>query len=367
MLMQFPNDRVVYGSDIGTATIEHVMSDDSTIPIGNIFSKRAELTLYTKVEIFKGDVFRLYLYGVNLFDGSGQAALSSMTHEELSAYTHEEISEMVDSIDGEMPVGGEYIPFGEFVTASAVRKGEAVTVTAYDKLKSADKPYVPGISFPAAADDVVDDILSQLGISGKSESKGGVLMTANLESVVDSAGKTVYCSSDYSFMIGRPRKKTCREVLGYIAAMYGRNGILDRNGIYRTFFMLPQQMDIFDSDKIDEPEISDTDISISGLRCAINEEITYEAGNPDGAYGIEIDCPYISAERLNEIWTLLRQYSWRPAEVHERIADPRRELGDMMCLDNYNIPITSLTYHFDGGLSADISSCGQLDENEKEV
>lgn len=359
MLMEFSDGRVISGQDIGSAVIEHPMSDDNAIPIGSVLSRRAEITVYSDVPVFKGDGFRLYLYMVNLLNTSDKP-LSEMTHGELAAFTHEDISAMADSIDGEIPVGGVYIPFGEFVTTSAVRKGEEVTVTAYDRLRDSDRIYTPGISLPASAEDVTDDILRQLGIGGRAVKSSGALLCSDAGEVLDSSGRIILCSEDYTFMIGSVQKKTtCRQILGWIAAMYGKNGIIDRDGIYTTVLIQPGSTAL-DPDKTDEPELADRDIRLSGISCVVDEEVTLEAGSPSEEYAVETECPYMTQERLSELWTELSRLSWRPAQVFERIADPRHELGDVVVWKEHSIPMTSLTFNFDGGLSADITACGEI-------
>ncbi len=359
MLMEFSDGRIISGQDIGRTTVEHPMSDDNLIPIGSILSRRAEITVYSEIPVYKGDVFRLYLYLVDLWNASDRP-LSSMTHGELSAYTHDQIAAMADSIDGELPVGGVYIPFGEFVTVSAVRKGEALTVTAYDRLRNSDKIYIPEITFPASSEEVTDDILRQLGIASRAVKSSGALLCSDAGEVVDSSGRIILCSEDYTFTIGSaPKKTTCRQLLGWIAAMYGKNGITDREGIYTTILIQPGSTAL-EPDKTDEPEIADRDIRLSGIRCIVDNEVTLEAGDSGEEYTVELECPYMTQGRLDELWTELNRLSWRPAQVFERIGDPRRELGDVVIWKTHSIPVTSLTFNYDGGLSADIAACGEI-------
>ncbi|MBE6862367.1 MAG: hypothetical protein E7497_05660 [Ruminococcus sp.] len=69
---------------------------------------------------------------------------------------------------------------------------------------------------------------------------------------------------------------------------------------------------------------------------------------------MEFECPYMTQERLAELWTNIRKLKWRPSQVYERIADPRRDIGDMFYYattdKNCSIPITSQVFNFDGGL-----------------
>ncbi|MCC8136122.1 MAG: hypothetical protein LIO40_05575 [Ruminococcus sp.] len=362
MLMEFSDGRVIEGSAIGETTVEHTMSEDDTIPIGKIFSKRVEMRLYTDETINKGDVFTLYLYLI-CPEGSSAQTLSGYTHGELAEYTHAEITELSQSkIDGDSPLCGVYMPFGEFVAAKVVTSGIETTLTAYDRLQSTDRIYYPQIDFPANASAVLDDILDQLGIEEREAFSGGAVLTSEGDEVLTSDSGELLCSGEYEFTVDSvPTAATCREMLCAIMAIYGRNGIINRDGAFTTVF-IGDDSGSLDTEKIDEPEIADENVRISGIRCTVSDDSTLEVGDPDGTYAIEIECPYMTRSRLFTLWARLASISWRPGNVSERIADPRRELGDMLTCRSFSIPITSLIFHFDGGLYADISACGQLDE-----
>ncbi len=366
----------ISGSDVGRLTVEHIMSDDDTLTIGNVIAKRAEIKLYGSKSVRKGDSFRLYLYLLD-FDGDRNTAtthrdLSQWTHRELSMFTNKEIATLGKTKDPDgVPLEGVLIPFGEFVVTKVSVYGAETTIIAYDRLVYADKLYHPTIAFPADSTAVTEDILHQLGISGREIAADGNLLTSSGLKVLTSDAGELLCSAEYIFTITeQPQGKTCREMLGSIAAMYGGNAILNRNGAYTTAFISNAGAS-FAPDRIDEPETAAEDISVSGIRCIVDSENELTIGNPDGAYAVEFECPYMTQERLAEIWQSIRHFHWRPAQVHERLADPRRDIGDLRYYTQgrkkMNIPIMALTYHFDGGLSADITACGNVDDQEFET
>ncbi len=361
----------ISGSDVGRLSVEHIMSDDDTLSIGNVISKRTEIKLYGNRSVRKGDSFRLYLYLLDFDSERTQRAthrdLSQWTHRELSMFTHEEIATLGRTKDPDgIPLENVFIPFGDFVVTKVSVFGAETTITAYDRLAFADKPYQPTIPFPADAAAVTDDVLAQLGINGRVITEDGNLQTNSRQDVLTSDAGELLCSAEYSFVIPEPPQgKTCREMLGAIAAVYGGNAVLNRNGEYTTAF-IDNAGSSFAPDRIDEPETAAEDISVSGIRCHLDTDLELTVGNPDGAYAVEFECPYMTQERLKEIWRSISYFRWRPSQVHERLADPRRDIGDLRFYKQngkqMNIPIMSLTYHFDGGLSADITACGNIDE-----
>lgn len=375
-LIEFADGSIVSGADIGTADIEHITADDGAVTFGNIISKRVEIKLYCDRKIRRGEIFRLYLY---LLDFGGTVGTERATHRMLRQWKHRELSLLTQTqiayagrsknTDGTV-LGNVYIPMGEFAAVKCTIEGLCQTVTAYDKLAFADKPYVPAISFPADVSAVTDDILRQLNIAGRVIMESGEFICAGDGAFICAEDGAFICSEEYSFFIPKPSlKTTCRELLGYIAAMYGRNGILDRNGAYTTFF-IGSSGTAYDRDKLDEPSLAENNVSVSGISCEVSEDTVLTAGEAENVYTVSIICPYMTEERLEQLWSEMRYLSWRPADASERLADPRRDIGDLMYYDSsegrYRLPVTSLTFHFNGGLSADVSSCGQVETDEAE-
>ena len=374
-LLEFENFSIS-GADVGRTTIEHTMSDDETLSIGNVIAKRVEIKLYGNRAVHKGDSFKLSLYLLD-FDGERTVRathkdLSQWTHRELSMFTHEEIAFLGKTKDPDgVPLENVFIPMGEFVITKVTMQGVETTIVAYDRLAFSDKTYNPSIEFPADSADVTDDVLQQLGIEDREVVADGNLLTDIGLKVMTADEGELLCSAEYTFTISEmPQGKSCRQMLSGLAAMYGGNAILNRNGEYTTAF-ISNAGAFFEQDRIDEPETAAEDISVSGIRCIIDEETELTIGNPDGAYAVEFECPYMTQERLKEIWRSISYFRWRPAQVHERLADPRRDIGDLRFYrqngKKMNIPIMALVYHFDGGLSADITACGNIDEPDLQL
>lgn len=141
------------------------------------------------------------------------------------------------------------------------------------------------------------------------------------------------------------------------------------NGVYTTFF-IGSSGTVYDPDKLDEPSLGENNVSVAGITCEVDGDTVLAVGEFENAYTVSVICPYMTGERLKQIWSEMRYLSWRPADASERLADPRRDIGDLMYYDSSEgrcrLPVTSLTFHFNGGLSADVSSCGQVETYEAE-
>lgn len=363
-------DRVVSGGCVAQFRTEHTFSDENLLPVGSVLSRYAQITLNGREVPEKGQEFTLYIY-LEDFDtapGSDPAVrtayrdLCRYTHRELERFTYVQISHLgrIKDMDG-VPLDGVTIPMGKYTAVSVKSEGCLTNVTAYDRLQFSDIPYVPGISFPASSDAVLEDLLPQIGITGRGDTASGNLLTLGREKVLDAQGREVLCSASYAFVIAdAPVGKSCREVLGSIAAMSGANAACGRNGEFLTVFMDIGNTAFSEPVHLDEPEISGSDVCISGISCRTDPDHSLTCGRTDGEYAIAFACPYMTQQRLSEIWERIRSLKWRPAEVTERLGDPRHDLGDNKKLymgeNRYNVPILSLRYSFDGGLTAEIES-----------
>ena len=361
--------RQISGAEVGHIRTEHMQSEDDAIQLGGVLSRHAEIKLYTDRLPAKGETFVLYLYLLDwgaASEGTSYSALHHMTHGALSVYTHAQIQTLGAYSDGDgAPLGGELIPMGEFVVSRAKICGIEATLDCYDKLGT-DRVYVPHVTFPADSFDVVDDVIGQLGISSRRPVSGGYLKTASGEYFLTASGQKIITGAEYAFTVSEPPSgTTCRELLGWIAAMYGGNGILDRQGRYTTLFVSDDTCKL-SSDRINEPDTAEAPVSIKGLRCIVSENTALTVGDltdPDNPLIVEFDCPYMTQERLAVIWLKLSRIRWTPGSLTERLGDPRRDLGDRLYLPGRGITLlaSGAAFTFDGGLQTEITSCGNLE------
>ena len=358
--------RVCTGAEVGHIRLEHAQSEDDTIQIGGVLSRHAEIKLYGAVKPARGEVFDLYFYLLDwgaVSDETTHGSLRRMTHGALSAYTHDRIRTLGSYADGDgAPLDGVRIPMGEFVVSRVKINGIETTIDCYDKLGT-DKVYVPHVTFPADSFAVVEDCIAQLGIRGHGQVSGGWLRTASGGYFRTASAQKFRTSAEYAFLVSAPPEgTTCRELLGWIAAMYGGNGILDRLGRYTTQFTSPDTCKL-ERNRIDEPDTAEATVSLHGMCCTVDDNTTLTAGDaadPDDPMIVAFDCPYMTSERLAVLWENLRPLCWTPGSVRERLGDPRRDLGDRLHIPAAGITmlVSGLTIGFDGGLWAENESCG---------
>lgn len=152
-------------------------SDSDSLPLGASISRKIKICLMNNVDQFStydfvGAKIRLYL------------------KYELSATT-------------------ETINFGTFTVTDPETYGVTITITAYDDMYKADKPYTTGLSFPQTAGAMLRDICTTCGIS---------LYSATFR------------NDNYVITEKPDGNYTCRQVIGWIAMIAGGNARINRSG-----------------------------------------------------------------------------------------------------------------------------------------
>ena len=109
----------------------------------------------------------------------------------------------------ELSTTTETINFGTFTVTDPETYGVTITITAYDDMYKADKPYTTGLSFPQTAGAMLRDICTTCGIS---------LYSATFR------------NDNYVITAKPDGNYTCRQVIGWIAMIAGGNARINRSG-----------------------------------------------------------------------------------------------------------------------------------------
>lgn len=366
-LEEVGGDIVIMGDEITKAESEHsatTSSDD--IELGAVCAAGWTITTSRQGE-YVGKQFKLYLYLVDLSAGAN-------TLGDFYPNTIAELSSMTLGTLYEGRTIGEPVPMGVFTCVKAPRCGDGRELHLYDKLYFTDKPYTPAINLPAQASAVEQDICNQLGCVNSTSDVGGYLWVIASQShrvpgfYEESGGGFIYTSPfDFEIPALPENGATMREMLGYIAAIHGQFGCIDRQGQYVRRWYAPESQATIDSDHADEPTVSETANHIVGIRCNTGDgELT--AGRMTGGRVLEIENPYMTQVYMRVLLTTAQNMTWYTAQVSERLGDPRHDIGDTVTIEsngsNYDIPITMIQYSFDGGLLANISAAGLTEEEQ---
>lgn len=354
------DDHVIMGDGINSAgsTVQSTsLSDD--IELGAVCSAQWTVELNGVDSEFLGKKFDLSFYLVDYSHGY-------TTYGDLTHYTWGELRKLTVAQVGMLGeiLEREFIPMGHFTCVRSKKTGAATEITLADALYFSDREYIPRIRFPATGQAIENDICSQLGIeNGNDYTAEPYLYDIEGRPLYDNQGRRLR-SSGFDFEVrskGRiPKGTTMRQMLGYIASAHGQFGFIDRFGRYvRKWY--GQSVKTLDNNTIDLPTISEQQNVITGIVCTVSDDLTLKLGDDSGRV-LQFENPFMTTSLLASIWFRVQGYSWYTVDLYHRLGDPRFDIGDVITYDDgskaYEIPITTLDYSFDGGLSANIAAIG---------
>ena len=245
--------------------------------------------------------------------------------------------ELVITIEG----GADEISIGYFTAEKPTIQNGIVSFNAYDDMSRAGNiPYNSTLGEGKhTVNQYVADVAETLGIGYISLGSEGEVTVEN------------------DYLSGN----SCRNALAYLAGYLGRNCVIKNKKISMKKFTLVDYT--MNADRIEEPELEDIDSEIDFIIAQISSNNTIMNGN--GATGTELVCPIMTKSQLSNVANMLfgdasSVKTYRSGKVKLLLGDPRLELCDVIKLDykdtEYIIPITSISFEYDGGLMTDLEA-----------
>lgn len=237
----------------------------------------------------------------------------------------------------------EYIPVGFFTAEHPTNDKATTTFTAYDRMMKTTGLYVSNLTYPASAVSVLNEISAGCGVP---------VDVSNIDS---------------SIMIStKPAGYTYREMIGYIASMAGGFACVDRTGtiVIKWYLDVDYKLDVT---RIMSFEKDESNYNLEKLSCNVDNSTTLTSGG--GILGVTFDNPFMTQDRLDNIFKKLSGFSYRGASV-KTLGDVRLDPWDMITVedgeDAYKVPVMNIQQEYDGGLAMTITSYGKT-QTEQEV
>lgn len=220
----------------------------------------------------------------------------------------------------------------------------ATTFTAYDRMyANTMKEYHSTVRYPARLSEVLSDICSDCSL--------GTPPALTADPTIDDV------LSGYTY----------RDALSYIVSYQGKNACINSAGNIEFRWFSPVSYTA-DDHKANIPHTDERDISIDKLLCSTGEE-TLEAGS--GAEPIIFNNPLMTSERLTEMLPLLRDFTYRRLSADIPLGNYLIETGDIITVSSsgasLTVPVMSVSFHYDGGLSCKLASFGVPDGVTKSI
>lgn len=239
----------------------------------------------------------------------------------------------------------EWVAIGQYnVDKNSVRNRQGYTsFSAYDKLHDAVNTYTANAAYAETLQGLCNDVCNQIGI-GTVSSLGNIGATA-----VEKESLNGY---------------TLRDVLGFVAALCGKNAYLDAsNNLVLKWFSSTSYT--ADNTRANVPYVGENDCTVGRLICQ-GADGTYTYGSGEGIY---FTCPLINADNqqslLSYIYSCVSGLTYRKADVDIPYGNFCLQSGDIITVSttgsNLTVPIMANSFTYDGGLSSAVSAYGVSD------
>ena len=246
----------------------------------------------------------------------------------------------------------QYVPLGTFVVATCKQVDDTTTATAYDAAYYAlGGTYTPTMSSGATVAAVLSDVATQCGLT---------LAT------LPSAASTTTVTGDLT-------GKTCRDMVGYLAALVGCNTLIDRDGKLALRWFASSGQSYSPSDYYNAGLSIDGTSTLACIQATVEETTTDADGNTSvttntytaggTGVGISIQNPYMTQAILDTVWASIGglEYTVGSCDIfHGLLTEP----GDLVTITDkagvaHTLAAMSLTMTIDGGCKTTLRATGE--------
>nr|DAK77026.1 MAG TPA: Neck appendage protein [Caudoviricetes sp.] len=223
-------------------------------------------------------------------------------------------------------VNGEYAPQGVLTVKTIEKSGERLSVTLEDNMAKTEKGYFSSLSYPSTTLKMLSEIATKCGVA------------------FNTSGLTAVTIKE------KPEGYTCREIIGYIAGLYGKFAVCDRTGkiIFKWFDTTVQLSDFC----YDTPTVATDDITVGRVVCG---DFTAGTGT-----AITYDCLFMTQTQLNAVQKSLNGFKYRTGEIPLRLGNMLIDAWDMVSItyggETVKIPAANISVTYNGGLSMTIEA-----------
>ncbi len=246
----------------------------------------------------------------------------------------------------------QYVPLGTFVVATCKQVDDTTTVTAYDAAYYAlGGTYTPTVSSGATVAAVLSDVAAQCGLTLA----------------------TLPAAASTTNVVGDLTGKTCRDMVGYLAALVGCNALIDRDGKLALRWFADSGQSYSPSDYYNAGLSIDGTSTLACIRAEVETTTTDADGNTSvttNAYtaggtgvGISIQNPYMTQVILDAVWASIGGLAYTVGSCdifHGLLTEP----GDLVTITDkagvaHTLAVMSLNMTIDGGCKTTLRATGE--------
>ena len=246
----------------------------------------------------------------------------------------------------------QYVPLGTFVVATCKQVDDTTTVTAYDAAYYAlGGTYTPTVSSGVTVAAVLSDVAAQCGLT-----------LATLPSAASTTS-----------VVGDLTGKTCRDMVGYLAALVGCNALIDRDGKLALRWFASSGQSYSPSDYYNAGLSIDGTSTLACIQAEVETTTTDGDGNTSvhtntytaggTGVGISIQNPYMTQAILDTVWASIGGLAYTVGSCdifHGLLTEP----GDLVTITDkagvaHTLAVMSLTMTIDGGCKTTLRATGE--------
>lgn len=270
----------------------------------------------------------------------------------------------------------EWIPLGEFYITEAVSNDDfetSFTITAYDAFSRTECPYVPRISMPNTAAEILKDIATQCGFSVSQipDLLNEVMVSQEVSALNDEGtlifpnganldGGTLVIGDFVSKPAEESKDYTCRQYIGYFAGLLGKNARFDRTGKLTFVWYTDSKRTITRTLQYVGgcKRLTDRDYTVQSITSGSSgAELVAGTG-----VGISFENPFMTQTILDDIFTNIGKISYTPLQLKWR-GNPAIEAGDIVAVEDRSgnlctVYVMEQTIRVSGGLYSEIKCYG---------
>lgn len=244
-----------------------------------------------------------------------------------------------------MDVNGktEYIPMGYFTAGKSQKTDDQITFTAYDRMMNTERTF---------------------SMNGTTTNTVAVL-----KKIAEITGVPIVTTGLTAISMKVPKGYSCREVLSYVAQLYGAFAVCNRIGQIELHTYVDSAYKIGAGRYWGNFEHNDYAFNVTRMVCATGENkngtsISITAGS--GTRSISLSNPFMTQAVLNKILASFKNFSYMPGTL-KMLGDPRLDPWDILTVtdlfgNTYKVPIMKLDWEYDGGLTYSVEAVGLSEE-----
>lgn len=237
----------------------------------------------------------------------------------------------------------EWIPIGYFTAGKPSKNEEQIEFTAYDRMAQTERTF----SMDGTTTNTV----------------------AVLKKIEEITGVPVVTSGISSISMSVPKGYTCREVLSYVAQMYGGFAICNRQGQIEIHTYEDNAYTVGTGRYWDNFEHNDYLFTVDKLTCYTGQDKdgnSTSISSGSGARTVSFSNPFMTQNVLDNVFQKLKSFSYMPGTL-KMMGDPRLDPWDVLTVEDlsgntYKVPVMKLEWEYDGGLTYTIEAAGLSEE-----